>query len=531
MADDKIVKLPVPASPQDKDADEHARTETQRNQRLFDWADAVLKRLGLNKAVAGAKSIEELRNITFDADSAEVALAIRDALHPASGERAEYFRGLREGSVKQILKNRFAELKKTRGAELRRGRGKQSDWVDDLIVDEEGRIRPLLANLILILRKGPEWKDVLLYDEFAARAVIRKRPPLEGAVSNAAWTDHYEALTRTWFQNRGINPTIGDVGRAVQAAAKHNSFHPLQDRLEALVWDGTPRLETWPQEFLRAEDTPYVRAVASRFLISAVARIYQPGCQADHMLVLEGPQGRLKSTLLRTLALRDEWFADRLSNVATKDASIETAGVWLIEISELEGLIGVAPSAQKAFISRRHDRYRPPHGKHTISRPRQCVFVGSINPPGDGRYLRDPTGARRFWPIVCVGRIDIAGFARVRDQLWAEAVFRYKAGAPWWLETEALEALATAEQEKRYAADPWEEPIREWLGDRSDVIIWDVLQHALDLDRKQQEMQSNQKRVVNILTRLGFTQRRLRTPEGRREYRYQRDPPLKKVTD
>src|SRR5215831_10570511 len=97
MTDDKVVKLPVPAAQQDKDADEHARAETQRNRRLFAWADGVLKRLGLRKAVADARSIEALRGVTFNADSAEVALAIRDALHPASGERAEHFRGLREG--------------------------------------------------------------------------------------------------------------------------------------------------------------------------------------------------------------------------------------------------------------------------------------------------------------------------------------------------------------------------------------------------------------------------------------------------
>ena len=113
----ELIKLPVPAS---QDADDYARADTQRNQRLFDWADGVLKRLGLDKAVAAAKSIEELRRITLDVDSAEIALAIRDALHPASGDRQEHFRGLKEGGLKLILKNRFAELKKTREAVLRR---------------------------------------------------------------------------------------------------------------------------------------------------------------------------------------------------------------------------------------------------------------------------------------------------------------------------------------------------------------------------------------------------------------------------
>ena len=130
----KVISLPVPAS---QDAEDHARADTQRNQRLFDWADAVLKRLGLDKAVAAARSIEELRRVTLNADSAEVALAIRDALHPASGHRQEHFRGLKEGGLKLILKNRFAELKKTREAALRRR--KQPDWTDQLILDENGK--------------------------------------------------------------------------------------------------------------------------------------------------------------------------------------------------------------------------------------------------------------------------------------------------------------------------------------------------------------------------------------------------------
>ena len=167
------IKLPIPTPPPNADA--HARADTERNRRLFDWAEAVLKALGLDKAVAAARSIEDLRRITLDVDSAEIALALRDALHPASGQRQEHFRGLKEGSLKLILKNRFADLKKAREATLRRG--KPSDWTDELILDKDGKIVANLANLILILREAPKWKGVLGYDEFKARVVIRRRPP------------------------------------------------------------------------------------------------------------------------------------------------------------------------------------------------------------------------------------------------------------------------------------------------------------------------------------------------------------------
>jgi len=520
MAD--VVKLPVPVTPS---ADEHAQAETERDQRLFAWADGVLKALGLDKAVAAAKSVEELRRITFDLTSTKVITAIRNALRPASGRRQEHFSGLKEGGLRIILKNRFAELKKAREVELRRKRQPEADWTLNLILDKDDSIVANLANLILILQHAPKWRGVLGYDEFSARAVIKKNPPWGAEVMGASWTDHHDSLTRVWFQQEKINPTIGDLGRAVQAAARHNPFHPVREYLDSLVWDGVPR--PWLVDYFHVEDSDYVRAIGPRYLISAVARVYRPGCQVDHMLVLEGPQGKQKSEALRTLAVNDDWYTDRLSHVGTKDAAIETAGVWIVELSEMDAMTRATASATKSYLTRRSDRFRPPYAKHLVNLPRQCVFAGTINPPVGG-YLKDATGSRRVWPIACRGVIDRAGLERVRDQLWAEAVHLYKAGMPWWLQTPELEALATAEQAARFAVDAWEEPVREWLGDRLDVTLWEVLEGALGLDPRYWS-QSVQQRVTGILTRMGFEKCRPRTPKGR-EYRYRRDPPRKKNT-
>jgi predicted P-loop ATPase len=188
----------------------------------------------------------------------------------------------------------------------------------------------------------------------------------------------------------------------------------------------------------------------------------------------------------------------------------------------MDALTKATSSAIKSFLTRRHDRFRPPYGKHTIMLPRQCVFAATINPPVGG-YLRDPTGARRFWPVVCQGSIDLEGLKRDRDQLWAEAVHQFKAGAPWWLETPELEALATAEQTARFVVDAWEHPIRQWLGDRTETDIWEVLEHALRLSDEDWSQQA-QTRVAKILTHLGFKRCRPRTSDGGREVRYRRDP-------
>src|SRR2546430_11337848 len=151
-------------------------------------------------------------------------------------------------------------------------------------------------------------------------------------------------------------------------------------------------------------------------------------------LFLRGPQGKQKSEALRTLAINDAWFSDRLSHVASKDAALEVAGVLLIEIAEMDALTRASSSAIKSFLTRRDDRFRPPYGKHLVKLPRQCVFAATINPPVGG-YLKDPTGARRVWPFTCPRTGDRGGLENVRDQLWAGGGERLKNGWAWGVRT------------------------------------------------------------------------------------------------
>ena len=279
-------------------------------------------------------------------------------------------------------------------------------------------------------------------------------------MSNIHWADTHEAETRIWFQKLDINAVLGDVGRAVITAARYCSFNPVRDDwLETLVWDKKKsRLDTWLTTYFPCPRYTLHTCCWFAMAYLGCSRIYDPGCQADHMLVLEGDQGIVKSSALRALVPNSDWFTDRLSRLGDKDAAIETAGVLIIEDAELNAFLHAASHASKSYLTRRVERYRPVFGRHTIKRGRQCVFAGTINPPTSG-YLKDPTGARRIWPVVCPRMIDLDGIERDRDQLWAEAVARYKAGAKWWLETPELEALAEAVQRARYKVDPWLEPI------------------------------------------------------------------------
>jgi predicted P-loop ATPase len=494
-----------------------AHEYAERQQRLFDWAEAVLEHLGLVQAIERAKTIAELHRIELDLDSTTVILAINEA------RRDPHFRGLTQAALKKIIKNRFADLLKDREKKLLGGGGNAS-WVDGLTYNKQGRIEGNLSNFTLLLRHSPEWKGVLGYSEFSGNVIIRRSPPWGYEPADTVWTRQHTTKACVWFlQNDAATASKEVVINAVEAVAREQSFHPVRDYFDSLVWDGVARLDRWLPTYFHTEDSEYVRAVGPRWLISAVARIYKPGCKVDHTLVLEGPQGRArKSSMVRALVPKKEWFTDQLSNVTNKDALMQVAGVLVIELAEMEVVTRASSSAMKRFLTHDVDRFRPPYGRELIKWPRQCVFIGTMNPvPGEG-YLKDPTGARRFWPVKCVGQLyerDIAKLEEERHQLWAEAVHRYKAGKKWWLETPELEALATAEQEKRRARDDGEEPVREWVGNRTEVTIQQVLRDALGLSMSH----SAEIRVQRILKhRLGFRQARPNT-KGVRHVCYRRE--------
>jgi predicted P-loop ATPase len=276
-------------------------------------------------------------------------------------------------------------------------------------------------------------------------------------------------LTADWLQHHRIYVSVEIAGLAVQTVAKESCFHPVRKSLDSLKWDGTKRIDGWLSLYLGVAPSPYVNAVGARWLISAVARIYEPVVKADCALILEGEQGLMKSTALKALA--EPWFTDEIADLGSKDAAMQTRGVWLIEIAELDSMSRAEVSRIKSFISRSTDRFRPPYGKRLIESPRQCVFAGSVN---HSTYLRDETGGRRFWPVTCT-RILISELRRDRDQLWAEAVARFKQGEKWWLDTPELTFAAEQEQADRYEGDAWDEPIARCVEERDSVSVGEVL--------------------------------------------------------
>ncbi len=323
-------------------------------------------------------------------------------------------------------------------------------------------VKPSAGMLSQMIAAHPDWKGAdLWFDEFANDIKSTGEPPCGGGAGS--WTDHHDVLMCGWVAAQwGANVSKSCAAEAVLLLAAQNKRHPVREYLNGLTWDGTPRLDTWLVDLVGCPADIYTQAVGPKTLIGAVARVMRPGCKHDTVLILEGEQGKRKSTLVASLLPNDAWFAEDLgADIGSKDAMDGLAGKWIVELAELANMEKSESKAIKSFIARKTDRYRPSYGKRSMDFKRQTILIGTVNPEGDGRYLKDPTGGRRFWPIKC-GDINIERAVEIRDQLWAEAAARFKNGESWWLNDEQ-EAAASKVQSERQEDNHWLDRVERYL--------------------------------------------------------------------
>ena len=375
------------------------------------------------------------------------------------------------------------------------------------------RPRPVVFNVMQLLERSPDLAGLVAWDEFAMKAVLLRQPPWgpTGPFEPRPWRDDDTTrLVAHFSTDHDMIVPSSTVHDGVMAHARDHGFHPLRDRLNALIWDGVPRLDRFLVEHYGAADTAYTRGVTRRWFISGVARVMNPGCKADCMLVLTGAQGLRKSHGFDLLSYGH--FTDQLSNLSNKDAAQELHGNWIVEISELDAMRKAEVTETKAFLSRRIDKFRPPYGRVPEEFPRQCVFVGTTN---QDDFLTDATGNRRFWPVPVTTRARIEQLEEVRDQIWAEAVAAFRAGERWWIDPDLDPELHDASlgmQQDHVATDVWLDDVeavatrlaseKVWSGKSPSVSSAGVMsQLQIPIERRNK---SAQDRIARVLRELGW---------------------------
>ena len=340
--------------------------------------------------------------------------------------------------------------------------GENGDWLKQLEYEKRSTVvKNTLRNLLLILNNDEKLKGIV-FNQLSDGMEIKGEVPWEHP--SRFWRDADDAQLISYVDLTYGTFSARNYDIAVTKVADDRSYHPIREFLASLPeWDRVPRVDTILVDFLGASDNAYVRAVTRKTLCGAIARVMNPGCKFDTMLVLNGPQGKGKSTLISKLC--GEWFNDSLLLNDTKDktAAEKLQGYWILEIGELAGLKKTEIETLRGFLSRQNDIYRASFGRRATPHPRQCVFIGTTN--AENGYLRDTAGNRRFWPVKTPGDAARASWEMTEEeirQIWAEALVRYKEGEPLHLDNE-LAGMALKEQQIAMEVDEREGMVRDYL--------------------------------------------------------------------
>jgi putative DNA primase/helicase len=399
----------------------------------------------------------------------------------------------------------------------------EPEWMRGLLRANKGALRKVASNACMILAHEPAWQCVR-WDAFRDRfcidpAALPNMPHLPPIAQlprppSGDLTDDLVHYAQHWIgRAHGLDLGSDALRAALVFAAHQRPFHPLRDYLDrcAAQWDQQPRICAWLADYLGAERDAYHLRIGAMWLVSAVARAYQPGTKVDYVLALEGPQGAAKNRALETL-FGDAWYLPELPDLRDKDSQHALAGIWCACIDELRAIRAADVERVKSYLTRRIDRYRPPYGRDMVERPRSNVFAATTNADA---YLTDETGNRRWWGCA-VGTIDVDAIARDRDLLWGEAVVRYRAGEQWWPDASDMIAL-TGAQQQREVQDVWAEDIARATYGIAEVSIADAM-GSLGIETARRTP-ADAHRVARVLTAQGWVRARVDGARGSRVWR------------
>lgn len=381
-------------------------------------------------------------------------------------------------------------------------------------LDSKGGLKKTLRNAVNVLEDDPKIKGSLRFNYFANNISIFGRPVwaqsgdcLYSKGNVFPWVDAEAIGLKHYFSSKSFEVSTELWHEAALIAAKRYSFHPLREKLSGLLWDGEARVDSWLTQYCGAVPSKYAQIVGRKWLLGCVHRAFNPGCKMDYMLVLEGPQGPGKSKMCAELAMG---FGGTV-NMDAKAADIVQGmqGLWIIEMAEMAAYSKAAVADMKRFITEQKDRVRMAYARNTEDYPRQCAFIGTINPDECG-YLKDNQN-RRYWPVT-VGQMDIERMRAEVEQLWAEVVVLFNQGEACYIEDRDLEAEVQGEIDKRKIQDSWSEAVIRFLSmprgdDFSDEVnewsIIDIYTGAIG-GSIQQFTNFHRDRIVSIMLSLGW---------------------------
>lgn len=436
---------------------------------------------------------------------------------------AEALQRVRAETAAKDAPKRAAEAKVAES--LATGNSHLADWLASV----GGKVPKTVAGVAKLLRLDSRVMGLLGYDTFAEspvkfrsmRAALGDSVPVDEApTAGQFWTDLDSLSLLAWLDACwGVSLRKSELDEAVTLASLYFRTNSVTDVLDGLVWDGVPRLDTFLTEYLGADESEesaeLLRTYGRKWLISACARAYSPGCKADHVLVAVGGEEVGKSTSIKILAeaIAPRAFRENIPPIATGDKEAVTAllGGWILELSELASFTKGESEAVKSFITRREDNIRLSYDRRTKQLPRRCVFYGTSNDP---QFCIDRSGGRRYWAFRVTKPINVRRIERDARLIWAEAVSAYKSGESWWIEEARVKRMAQKSQRGRMKSDGFDELIADKLLEpviyglsRADACQWRM--QSLDVHRllgfPDGDIQRNGRRLHEGMERLGFT--------------------------
>lgn len=290
--------------------------------------------------------------------------------------------------------------------------------------NSEGKIMPTIDNFLTAMRGSGAFDGVRFN-------LITNAPEIHEGGTVRRWDNADDAEGQRYIEHTFGLYSEKKFRNALRLLMKEREYNPIIDIVGGLEWDGVERCEHFLSKWAMAEDTAYTREVSRLIFAGGINRLYRPGCKFDEVPVLIGThQGEGKSTLVRWLAIHDEYFAE-IKEVDGQKSIEQLDGVWIGEIAELLMLTKAKEQeAVKSFITTQRDRYRRPYDVQVEEYRRRCIFIGTTN---NEQFLKDKTGNRRFYPVkVYSNGYDLFDHEEeCRDyilQCWAEARVKLERG-------------------------------------------------------------------------------------------------------